>query len=101
MINEENKVKYIFSPVRIIVIGFLIAILIGGIILSTPFVNNSDITVLDAFFVATSAVCVTGHTTVDITQQFNIYGQVLIMILIEIGGLRLYNYNSFIANNIS
>lgn len=96
----QTKIKYSFSPFQIILIGFLIAILIGGLLLTLPFFNNKDITVLDAFFTATSAVCVTGHNTVDIVEQFNIYGQIVILLLIEIGGLRIYNYY-FCATNIS
>lgn len=96
--KEQTKIKYGFSPFQIILIGFLIAILIGGLLLTLPFFNNKDIHVLDAFFTATSAVCVTGHNTVDIVEQFNIYGQVIILLLIEIGGLRIYNYNFSIIN---
>ncbi len=86
-VNQKNRIKYSFSPIHIIVIGFIIAILVGGLILSLPFCNNQPIDLLDAFFTATSAVCVTGHNVVPITQQFNIYGQVILMVLIEIGGL--------------
>lgn len=99
--KEKINVKYSFSPIQIIIIGFLIAILIGGILLSLPIFNNKDIEPLDAFFIATSAICVTGHTTVDVASQFNIYGQTLIMILIQIGGLRLYNYNMCITGGVT
>lgn len=99
--KEKINIKYGFSPIQIIIIGFLIAILIGGILLSMPMFNNKDIEPLDAFFIATSAICVTGHSTLDITSQFNIYGQTLIMILIQIGGLRIYNYNMFITCNFT
>ena len=99
--KEKIKIKHSFSPVQIIIIGFLIVILVGGSLLSLPIFNNKNIQPLDAFFIATSAVCVTGHTTVDVASQFNVYGQALIMLLIQIGGLRIYNYNMFITSFVT
>lgn len=99
--KEKINIKRKFSPIQIIIIGFIVAILVGGSLLCLPFFNNTYIKPMDAFFIATSAICVTGYTTVDLVSQFNIYGQILIMILIQIGGLRIYNYNKFIVNIIA
>ena len=50
----------------------------------------------DAIFVATSATCVTGLSTVTLVDTFTIFGQVVIMLLVQIGGLRIHaNYRAY------
>ena len=77
------------NPAFILSMGFFILITIGGIILSTPFVTKSGeaTRILDAFFVATSASCVTGLSPFNTAEHWNLFGQILILILIQIGGL--------------
>lgn len=76
-------------PSRIMVIGFAIIILIGAILLSLPIATNSgkQIGFLDALFTATSAVCVTGLVVVDTGTYWSEFGQSVIILLIQIGGL--------------
>lgn len=76
-------------PGRFLVIGFFSVILMGGLLLSTPFVTQSGraVPMIDAFFMATTSVCVTGLVTVDTSATWNLLGQIIIMILIQIGGL--------------
>lgn len=71
------------------VLGFLLVILIGAVLLSTPFVTQSgeSIGFVNAFFTATSAVCVTGLVVVDTGSYWNYFGKTVIMILFQIGGL--------------
>lgn len=70
-------------------VSYLVAITIGTILLSLPVASRpgQSISVLDAFFVSTSALCVTGLTPVVTLAQWSIFGQVVILILIQIGGL--------------
>lgn len=70
-------------------LGFLLAILIGTCLLSLPIasVKGRPVDILDAFFVATSAVCVTGLSTVVTAAQWSIFGQAVILILVQFGGL--------------
>jgi trk system potassium uptake protein TrkH len=77
------------NPGRFIALGFATVILLGAIILVLPFSHREgiDISFIDALFTATSAVCVTGLTVVDTYDAFNIFGQTIIAILIQIGGL--------------
>lgn len=75
------------SPTRVTLIGFLILIIIGGFLLTLPISNNRPISIEDAYFTATSATCVVGLSTVNIVSQFSIFGQVIIMLLVQIGGL--------------
>lgn len=74
---------------QIMVAGFAIAILIGGIVLCLP-VCNADgrwLNFLDALFTACSAVCVTGLVTVVPAVQFSLVGKIVLLLLIQLGGL--------------
>ncbi len=55
-----------------------------------PISRTRDFSYLDALFTATSATCVTGHSTIDAFQDLTVFGQVVLMLLIQIGGLRFY-----------
>lgn len=77
------------SPARLIVLGFAAVITLGAIILMLPIAANDGVKVsaIDAFFTSTSAVCVTGLTVVDTADTFNAFGQTVVALLIQIGGL--------------
>lgn len=87
------------SEVQILAIGFIIVILVGGMILSLPISSASGepTSFLDAVFTATSATCVTGLVVVDTGTHWNMFGQTVIMILIEIGGLGFMSFAAFIT----
>lgn len=78
-----------FDPCKIITVGFLIAILIGGFILWLPISHQDhvDVGFIDAIFTAVSCICVTGLSTVDIANTYNTFGFVIMALLIQIGGL--------------
>lgn len=80
-----NKLR----PVQYVVILFLSVILIGALILSLPIthMDGKEVTYIDALFTSISAVCVTGLVTVDISEYFNLFGRIIIAVLIQIGGL--------------
>lgn len=76
------------SPAKILVGGFALTILIGAILLSLPIsARTGRLPFLDALFTSTSAVCVTGLVVVDTGTYFTRFGQTVIMLLIQIGGL--------------
>lgn len=77
------------STTQIILLGFLLTIIIGTFLLSTPFVTVSgkSTPIIDALFTATTSVCVTGLVTVDTYAHWNFWGQLIILILAQIGGL--------------
>lgn len=81
------------SPTKILVLGMILIIFIGAIILKLPISNKQgkSINFIDAFFTSTSAVCVTGLVTKIPAEQFSTFGQIVIMCLIQIGGLRIYD----------
>ena len=75
-------------PTQTIALGFLIVILTGSLILSLPIsaVNGQATNYLDALFTATTSVCVTGLTVVSTADHWSIFGQAVILLLIQIGG---------------
>ncbi|MGL4911974.1 MAG: TrkH family potassium uptake protein [Romboutsia sp.] len=77
------------QPTQIMVMGFAAVIFIGGMLLNLPIATQSgeQIGFLDALFTATSAVCVTGLVMVDTATYWSHFGQVVIITLIQIGGL--------------
>ena len=88
----KSQTKTKMSPTQILLLGFIVIILVGAMILKLPVSNNGkDIKFIDAFFTSTSAVCVTGLTTKIPAEQFSTFGQVVIMCLIQIGGIRIYD----------
>lgn len=84
------------TPARIIVSSFFLVILAGSLLLKLPFSTHSgNIAIIDALFTATSATCVTGLVVVDTWQSFTIFGQLVIICLIQIGGLGLVTLVAF------
>lgn len=77
------------KPTQILILSFALLIFIGAVFLSLPIVSRDGQSVgfLNALFTSTSAVCVTGLVVVDTYTQYNLVGQVIIMLLIQIGGL--------------
>lgn len=86
------------NPALVLTIGFFILISIGGLILTTPFVTKSGqrTGIIDAFFVAASASCVTGLTPVNTGMHWNTLGHIVIIILIQISGLGIMSLASLV-----
>lgn len=85
----SRRIQFPKSPYQILLFGFILIICVGTVLLSLPIASteHKSIGVLNALFTSTSAVCVTGLTVVDIGSQFTIFGQVVIMLLFQVGGL--------------
>ena len=98
MNTEDFKKKTNLTPTQTLVIGIVLIILTGAILLKLPISNNKPISFIDSLFVSTTSVCVTGLTTVVIAEQFSLFGQVVIMCLIQIGGLRINGFFSIVIN---
>jgi trk system potassium uptake protein TrkH len=87
-----QPLKYIsanFTPTQIIVIGFALLILIGTMLLNLPIASRTEESIgfIDALFTATSATCVTGLIVVDTYTYWSLFGQIVIILLVQIGGL--------------
>jgi len=89
----------VLTPARILVIGFGLLILLGGLLLSLPIASKqgTGLPLLDALFTATSAVCVTGLVVVDTGTYFSTFGQLVILFLIQIGGLGFMTVATFLT----
>ncbi|MDW7977104.1 MAG: potassium transporter TrkG [Leptospiraceae bacterium] len=85
------------NPSLVFVISFLFVIVIGFILLSSPKTHNRDLSWVDIFFIVVSATCVTGLSPLDISKDFNLVGQIIILVLIQIGGLGLMTLTSFFS----
>lgn len=72
---------------RIVIMFFLCMIVLGTLFLSLPWVVNQKVALIDRIFTVTSAVCVTGLTVVDISKVFNFWGQLILLLWIQVGGL--------------
>lgn len=91
--NQKSK-KLVWKnapPARKIALSFLGVILVGAILLSLPISNRDgqSFRFLDALFTATSATCVTGLTVIAPVEQFNHFGQIVMIFLMQIGGIGL------------
>ena len=95
----KTKLKLKLNGVQIIALGFLVVIVIGSILLSLPISSKSGepTNLLDAIFTSTSAVCVTGLTTLNTSSHWSTFGQTIIMLLIEIGGLGFMSFAVLIS----
>ena len=87
VMNKKNRLK--ISSVHFIPISFLLAILVGTVLLLLPFSTapGSHTDILTALFTATTSVCVTGLVVVDTYAHWSVFGQFVIMLLVQIGGL--------------
>ncbi len=94
--------KKVINPYFYIIISFLAVVLVGTLLLWLPFsVKEGNMQFIDALFMSTSAVCVTGLATVNIAANFTLYGKIVLLILIEIGGLSFLTIVVFFASLMS
>lgn len=101
-IREFSELKINFNrtflnPAQLFIISFLVIILIGSLLLILPNATYDGISYLDALFTSTSAVCVTGLVVVDTGTHFTLFGQTIIMILIQVGGLGILTFASYLS----
>ncbi|MCO8091599.1 TrkH family potassium uptake protein [Acinetobacter pseudolwoffii] len=75
------------SPPSLLALGFLGLILIGSLLLMLPIAHQGDISWLQAIFTATSAVTITGLSVVNVGEAYTVFGQIVIMFLLQCGGL--------------
>lgn len=99
-----DKMKRIkLSPYVLILLSFVILLLIGAILLMLPISlqNGQFGNFLDSLFTATSALCVTGLVVNDVNTTYTIFGKIVILILIQLGGLGVLTFSSMVLLTIS
>lgn len=87
----KKKKRFAFSTTQVIMLSFLCTILVGSVLLALPISakNGQAVSYLDALFTSTTATCVTGLVTLSTISTWSVFGQIVILILIQIGGLGL------------
>ena len=97
--KEKRMTKLKTSYLRIIAMGFLLMITIGAVLLMLPIASKGGkgISFVDALFTATSAGCVTGLVVVDTYSHWSLFGQLVILGLIQIGGLGFVTIGVYLA----
>jgi trk system potassium uptake protein TrkH len=94
VIHAKNKP---FHPTKLIVLSFLLVIIVGTFLLMLPISSRRHefTPFITALFTATSATCVTGLVVVDTYTHWNAFGQLIILLMIQIGGIGLVTFASF------
>ena len=89
LLNKMLRKMRIVTPVRVILVGYLFIILAGALLLSLPIASRAagSVPFSDALFTATSATCVTGLVRYDTYTCWTLFGQIVILLLIQIGGV--------------
>ncbi len=88
------------NPAGLLCLSFALAIVVGALVLDLPAAASADgpaVGVVDALFTATSALCVTGLTVVDTGAAFSTFGELVILTLIQVGGLGVMTISIFVA----
>lgn len=85
------------NPAQLFVLSFSVIIISGALLLMLPRATHEGISFMNALFTATSAVCVTGLAVVDTGQYFTVFGQTIIIVLIQIGGLGIMTFTSYFS----
>lgn len=98
IIKKDIRKKNRLTPSQVLVIFFFLLITAGGLLLALPAatVEEGSLGLVNAFFTSTSAVCVTGLVVVDTGTTFTLFGKIVIMMLIQFGGLGIMTFASVI-----
>lgn len=95
---SQRLMSFNVQPAALIIMSFLLFIFLGTLFLLLPKATlNGSISVIDALFMSTSAVCVTGLVVVDTAKDLTMFGQTVIMILMQLGGLGIMTMTTFFA----
>ncbi len=90
--EKSRFAALMMSPQTGLIGGFAMAIILGAFLLYLPWAHHGKVSFLDALFTSTSAVCVTGLAVVDTGTEYTLFGQVVIVILIQTGGLGIMTF---------
>jgi trk system potassium uptake protein len=93
--------KIHLSPSSLMLLSFLILISVGTLLLMLPRMTTHGISFIDALFTSTSATCVTGLSVINIGSDFTLKGQVVILLLIQLGGTSILTFATFFTTFFS
>ncbi|EFD05850.1 TrkH family potassium uptake protein [Peptostreptococcus anaerobius] len=97
--RNKPTILYWLSPAQIMVFGFGSIILLGAFLLTLPIASNKGVWTpfIDCLFTATSSVCVTGLVVLDTSLHWSLFGKIVIILLIQIGGLGFMTISTLIV----
>src|SRR5690606_35464839 len=95
--QDINYKRTILNPAQLVLASFLGIIALGTLLLMLPNATHNGISFLDALFTSTSAVCVTGLIVVDTGSYFTVFGQSIILFLIQAGGIGILTVASYFS----
>jgi trk system potassium uptake protein len=84
------------NPVRLVTFGYLSHMLLGCFLLCLPFMQNNGVHFLDNLFIAASAISTTGLSPITVNNDYNFWGQLVILVLIQLGGIGYMTFSSFV-----
>ncbi|HLT33225.1 MAG TPA: potassium transporter TrkG, partial [Aquaticitalea sp.] len=87
----------VLNPAQLFILSFLTIILVGALLLMLPNATHDGLSFIDALFTSTSAVCVTGLLVVDTASHFTLFGQIIILFLIQTGGLGILTFANYFS----
>ncbi|SNT23463.1 TrkH family potassium uptake protein [Tropicimonas sediminicola] len=88
------------APPVLLALLYLGLILTGSALLSLPFASTDGLTLADAFFTATSAVTVTGLSVIDVGRDLTVFGQTVLLVLVQIGGVGLMTFAVLLLSSL-
>lgn len=94
---EIGRNSTLFNPALLFCASFILLILIGAALFLLPNSTTRPISLVDALFTSTSAVCVTGLSVLDVGKDLTFMGQLVLLLLIQLGGLGVMTFTSFFA----
>ncbi|MBQ3163801.1 MAG: Trk family potassium uptake protein [Lachnospiraceae bacterium] len=95
---KKEKVKKKQSTTRSIALGFALIIFVGALLLTLPIATRTgEVDFIESLFTATSATCVTGLVVADTYQNWSIFGQIVIITMIQLGGLGFMTVGVYIS----
>jgi len=95
--GQAKRPRHNYSPTTALLAFYGLAILLGALALATPWaVQGPALGFLDALFTATSAQCVTGLIVVDTATRFSLFGQLVILLLIQVGGIGITTFSVYL-----
>lgn len=97
LMESSNLKTALLNPSILFAVSFILVIMTGTALLLIPDATHGNIEFVDALFTSTSAVCVTGLATVDVSAKFTGFGHAIILILIQVGGLGLMTFTNFFS----
>lgn len=99
---DKFQKTFMLKPTQVIIASFLFMIFLGTFLLMLPMstTNNSGLSAIDALFVSTSASCVTGLTVVDCKNDLTFFGKVVMIFLIQVGGLGIMTLATLVVHSM-